>query len=80
MKITRISTITGIERTLDLDITQAQLDRYQLGGVLLQDAFPQLKPGEREFIKSGITEVEWNEVFAIQPTMSVKQMRMEALR
>ena len=58
MQITRKSFMTGITRTVDLDVTQQQLDNYE-NGVLLQDAFPNLSPSEREFIKSGITYSEW---------------------
>ena len=38
MQITRKSFMTGITRTVDLDVTQQQLDNYE-NGVLLQDAF-----------------------------------------
>ena len=58
MQITRTSMITNITRTVELDITQKQLDDYK-NGVLLQDAFPNLSPNEREFIKSGIVPIEW---------------------
>ena len=58
MQITRKSFMTGITRTVDLDVTQQQLDNYE-NGVLLQDAFPNLSPSEREFIKSGIVDNEW---------------------
>ena len=58
MQITRKSFMTGITRTVDLDVTQQQLDNYE-NGVLLQDAFPNLSPNEREYIKSGIVDNEW---------------------
>jgi hypothetical protein len=64
MLITRTSTLSGITRTLDLDVTPAQVDRYTAGGVLIQDAFPQLAKEQREFIKTGITSEEWDEMFA----------------
>lgn len=63
MLITRTSTLSGITRTLDLDVTPAQVDRYTAGGVLIQDAFPQLAKEQREFIKTGITAKEWDEMF-----------------
>jgi len=53
---------SGITRTLDLPVTQAQLDRYA-AGTLLQDAFPDLSADAREFIKTGITGEEWNQLF-----------------
>ena len=62
MKITRTSWVSGEVNTLDLPITQEQLDLYA-AGALLQDAFPNLTPDEREFIKSGITAEEWDSLF-----------------
>ncbi len=58
MKVTRTSPFTGITRTLNLNITAVQVARYN-NGWLLQDAFPQLSAGEREFYKTGITDEEW---------------------
>jgi hypothetical protein len=58
MKITRTSIITAKVQTLDLPITDEQLRAYEQGA-LLQDAFPQLAPPEREFIKTGVTPDEW---------------------
>ena len=66
MEITRKSYISGIERTLDLDVTPEQLDRYYVQGALLQEAFPNLTAGEREFIKTGITDEEFDSMFAEQ--------------
>lgn len=53
---------TGVIRTIDLPITQDQIDRYN-EGVLLQNAFPNLSAGEREFFKTGVTDEEWKETF-----------------
>lgn len=65
MIVMRISPLTGEVHEMDLDITPAQLDLYDDFGVLLQDAFPNLSPAEREFIKTGITPEEWDEYFGI---------------
>lgn len=62
MIITRTSMTSGITRSMDLPVTEAQLDLYE-GGALLQNAFPNLTPGEREFIKTGITQSEWEAIF-----------------
>ena len=59
MKITRISPFTGKIRTMDLPITQEQIEDYE-SGTLLQNAFPNLTPGQREFFKTGITDEEWD--------------------
>jgi hypothetical protein len=58
MHITRKSLISGEVHTLDLPVTEAQLQAYE-GGVLLQDAFPDLAAPLREFIKTGVTPEEW---------------------
>lgn len=63
IKITRISTLTGIENTIELAVTKEQLSSYESGEIMLQHAFPNLTPAEREFIKTGITPAEWNEYF-----------------
>lgn len=63
MNITRTSKVSGITRTRDLPITQEQLDRYA-AGALVQDAFPDLSAADREFIHTGITDEEWQALFA----------------
>jgi hypothetical protein len=62
MIITRTSMTSGITRSLDLPVTEAQLAAYK-GGALVQNAFPNLTPGEREFIMTGITQSEWVDIF-----------------
>jgi hypothetical protein len=44
------------------DEFNAALARYE-AGALLQNAFPMLDAGEREFIKTGITPQEWDALF-----------------
>ena len=58
MLITRKSMISEQVSTMDLDITQQQINNY-MGGALVQDAFPNLDPSEREFFITGITPAEW---------------------
>jgi hypothetical protein len=60
MQITRKSILTGIERTLEIPVTQEQLDKWA-SGVLIQDAMPNLTPDQREFIMNGITAEEWED-------------------
>lgn len=62
MKITRTSQLTEITRTRELDVTDAQMENYA-AGMFIQDAFPNLSPSDREFIKTGITDEEWDEAF-----------------
>ena len=63
--ITCRSAFTGITRTINLPVTQEQLEAYYTGGLLLQDAFPTLSAGDREFIKTGVTDEEWNNAFSM---------------
>jgi len=62
MKITRTSMFSGVERTLDLSITEEQLSAWK-SGTLCQDAFPQLSADDREFIMTGVTAQEWSDEF-----------------
>lgn len=63
MQVTRTSMFTGKVHTLELQVTQDQLDRYTNTRMLIQEAFPQLSDAEREFIKTGVTPEEWDAVF-----------------
>jgi hypothetical protein len=60
--ITRKSMISGELNSMELDVTQDQLNLWQ-GGELIQDVFPHLNADEREFIKTGITPQEWSDTF-----------------
>jgi hypothetical protein len=62
MKITRTSPFSGQTHTLDIPVTQEQLDRWQ-NGELIQIAMPNLSPDEREFLMTGITAEEWADTF-----------------
>lgn len=62
MKVIRTSPIDGKTYSMDLDITASQEEAYY-SGELIQNAFPNLSPSEREFWKSGITPEQWKEMF-----------------
>jgi hypothetical protein len=66
MKVTKQSQISGVVRTRELDITEQQLWNYEMGLGLIQDVFPNLNSSEREFLKTGVTDEEWNRVFGEQ--------------
>jgi len=63
MKITRTSMFTGVTRTLDLPVTQEQLDSWE-SGTLIQEAMPQLSADDREFVMTGVIGAEWDEEFS----------------
>jgi len=62
MNITRTSPLTGEIATKEIDVTAAQIVSWE-GGELVQNAFPNTTPSEREFIKSGYTDYDWNAMF-----------------
>lgn len=66
MQITRTNDLGGKPKTttLEIDVTQEQLDLWE-SGVAIQQAMPNLTADEREFIKTGITAEDWEEIFKV---------------
>lgn len=62
MKITKKSPLTGKMNTMELDITQEQLDRWKAGEPI-QNVFPYLEKHEREFLITGFTQKDWETIF-----------------
>lgn len=62
MKITKKSAFTGVEHSLDIPVTQEQLDAWN-SGMPIQRAMPNISADDREFIKTGVTKEEWDETF-----------------
>ena len=60
MQITKTSILTGKTSTMSLPITQEQLDLYNNTRIKIQEVFPNLDNSQREFIKTGITQEEWD--------------------
>ena len=58
MKITRTNPLNGEVNTLNIEVTDEQIEAYA-AGALIQDAFPHLSADDREFIKPGITAESW---------------------
>tara|TARA_R100001463_G_scaffold129827_1_gene188860 strand:- start:499 stop:720 length:222 start_codon:yes stop_codon:yes gene_type:complete len=64
LEVTKKSIISGKTNTMELDISQEQLDRWEsVDKQLIQVAFPNLSSSEREFLMTGITPTEWNDTF-----------------
>ena len=59
MYISKRSMLTGDEHTMDLNVTLRQIKAWQ-EGTLIQNAMPNLTSVEREFIMTGITKDEWD--------------------
>ena len=59
MYISKRSMLTGDEHTMDLNVTPRQIKAWQ-EGTLIQNAMPNLTSNQREFIMTGITKDEWD--------------------
>jgi len=68
---------SGIERTLDLPVTEAQLTAWT-SGTLCQNAFPHLSADEREFIMTGVTAEEWDDEMGDDPDDAIHDRKGEA--
>jgi hypothetical protein len=63
MEITMASAATGSVNTMTINVTEQQLAHYANSGMCIQDALPHLSADEREFLMTGVTPAEWNEMF-----------------
>jgi hypothetical protein len=63
MLITKESRVSGKISSMELDITSEQFARIESGIELIQNIVPHLSSEEREFLITGITPQEWNELF-----------------
>lgn len=65
MEITRVSEATGIEHTRWIDVDEGEYLRWSSGETgFIQDVFPHLSDDDREFLLTGVTPEEWDEMFA----------------
>jgi len=58
MIITKTSMLSGNTSSMNIDVSQDQIDLWQ-GGSLIQNVMPDLSADEREFIMTGVTAEEW---------------------
>ena len=63
MLIAKTSSLTSRTHEMEIDVSDKQLALW-MEGALIQDVMPNLSPDEREFLMTGITPAEWNEMFA----------------
>ena len=63
MRVVRKSDLTNKEHTMDLPITEDQLQNWLGTTRLIQDVMPHLNKEQREFLISGCTPQEWDEAF-----------------
>lgn len=66
MRVTKVSTLTGVENTQNIDVTPEQLVRIENRRnttELIQNIVPNLSMADREFLMTGITNEEWVRAF-----------------
>ena len=63
MLIAKTSSLTSRTHEMEIDVSDKQIALW-MEGALIQDVMPNLSPDEREFIMTGITPAEWDEMFA----------------
>lgn len=65
MNVTSENIITGVKSTIDLPVTQEQMDEWNNPNRTrhVQEIFPNLTADQREFLISGIKPGEWDSMF-----------------
>lgn len=63
MRFMRKSPISGKIHEMEIDCTPEQFADWNLNGKLIQNAMPNVPAEQREFLMTGITPQEWNEMF-----------------
>jgi hypothetical protein len=62
--VTRTSILTGVTHTREIPVSEDRIVAWDTSGKLnrplIQDAFPDLSPDDREFLMTGITPEEWD--------------------
>ena len=58
MLIEKVSMLTNKVHIREIDVTREQVENWQ-GGMLIQEAKPNLSIDDREFIQTGVTADEW---------------------
>jgi hypothetical protein len=66
MIVTRTSPFTNEVNTRVIDCTPEQMNDYLEGDKTIQIVFPDLSAEDREFIMTGITPKEWDEIFGVE--------------
>jgi len=62
MKIIRTSLLTNKVSTKEINVTEDQIQNWK-NGALIHKAMPNVSAEDREFIMTGLTPEEWDEMF-----------------
>ena len=63
MLITKRSICSGKINVMEIPCTEKDIFRWKASGEKNQDAFPRLTTDQREFLMTGCTPEEWDEIF-----------------
>lgn len=63
MKLTRTSPLTGITIERELPISERLYEMWQRKEILIQDAMPNVRPEDREWVMTGYTQEDWDTIF-----------------
>lgn len=64
LKVSRVSVFSRKLNSMVLPVAQDRIEVWASGaGALIQDAFPELNADQREFLMSGATPEEWEDMF-----------------
>jgi len=66
MVVTKTSDYSGETSTRELPISDDQILLYREGIKNISQVFPDLSASDREFIKSGMTDAEWEEMAGME--------------
>tara|TARA_R110002124_G_C8804413_1_gene502672 strand:+ start:235 stop:429 length:195 start_codon:yes stop_codon:yes gene_type:complete len=61
MIVNKKSLLSGKSHEMEIDVTNKEIALW-MEGSLIQDVMPNLTANEREFLMTGITPAEWDEV------------------
>jgi len=61
--VTMVSMFTEEVNSMQLPVSQDKIDLWLTGGGLIQDIMPDLSPDQREFLMTGMTPLEWTNMF-----------------
>jgi hypothetical protein len=62
-QVTKQSPIDGKMNSMEFEAEREDYEAWKRGEKLIQTALPYLTPDEREFLLTGITPEQWNELF-----------------
>ena len=63
VRVHKQSCITGKHHSMVLPTRQGELEHWEENMTLVQDAFPHFDENQREFLISGATPDEWDDLF-----------------